>query len=65
MPHAIFDFLGEAVEHSLRQDGLVQLTPALDRLRTEEGLRGLLLQGERFDLGSPASYLEALAGYSK
>ena len=31
--------------------GLLQLTPALDALRAESGLSGVLLDGERFDIG--------------
>ncbi|NIV33190.1 MAG: UTP--glucose-1-phosphate uridylyltransferase, partial [Anaerolineae bacterium] len=35
-------------------------TSALDRLRQEEGFMGLMMDGQRYDLGLPESYLETL-----
>jgi len=36
--------------------GLLQLTPALDQIRAEVGLDGVLLDGERFDIGNNAQH---------
>ena len=36
--------------------GPLQLTPALDQIRSEAGLDGVLLDGERFDIGNDAAH---------
>ena len=41
--------------------GLLQLTPALDALRAESGLSGVILDGERFDIGGVLSPTLTLA----
>jgi UTP-glucose-1-phosphate uridylyltransferase/mevalonate kinase len=63
-PH-VFDLLAERIEHNLREGGEFQLTPALDRLRQEEGMSGYVVQGERYDVGMPDSYREALARFGR
>jgi len=60
----IFDFLEEHITHNVRQHGEIQLTPALDRLRQEDGFLGLIMDGQRFDIGIPEYYLNTLATYS-
>lgn len=57
---AVFEVLAERVEHNLRDRGEIQLTPALDRLRQTDGFLGLVVQGQRFDIGDPDSYLATL-----
>jgi UTP-glucose-1-phosphate uridylyltransferase/mevalonate kinase len=59
----IFDYLGELIRNNVRERGEFQLTSCLDRLRREEGMSGYVVQGERFDIGSPDSYREALINY--
>ena len=61
----IFDFLEEHIENNVRERGEFQLTSALDRLRREGGFLGLLMNGQRFDIGLPEHYLETLQTYSK
>ena len=56
----IFDYLDEAIENNVRERGEFQLTSALDRLRQEGGFLGLMIDGQRFDLGLPEHYLETL-----
>jgi UTP--glucose-1-phosphate uridylyltransferase len=56
----IFDYLEEHINHSVRERGEFQLTSALDRLRQEDGFIGLLMDGQRYDIGLPEHYLETL-----
>jgi UTP-glucose-1-phosphate uridylyltransferase len=56
----LFEFLEEHIVHNVRERGEFQLTSALDRLRQEEGFLGLMMDGQRYDLGLPESYLETL-----
>ncbi|MBN2083772.1 MAG: NTP transferase domain-containing protein [Anaerolineales bacterium] len=57
----IFEFLEEHIANNVRERGEFQLTSALDRLRREDGFYGLIMDGTRFDIGLPDSYLESLA----
>jgi len=61
----VFDFLQEHIEHNLRERGEFQLTSALDRLRQTDGFLGLVVQGQRFDIGDPESYLATLNAWRK
>mgnify|MGYP001316409363 CR=1 FL=1 len=59
----VFNLLEDQINHSVRERGEFQLTSALDRLRREEGFMGLLMDGERFDIGVPDYYLQTLKTY--
>jgi len=59
----IFDFLEEAIHNNLRERGEFQLTSALDRLRRAQGFHGLIINGQRYDIGLPDYYLETLQTY--
>jgi len=61
----IFDYLEEHIKHNVRERGEFQLTSALDRLRQEDGFLGLVLDGQRYDIGLPAYYLETLTAFSQ
>jgi len=63
-PH-IFEFLEEHIRNNVRERGEFQLTSALDRLRREDGFYGLIMDGTRFDIGLPDSYLESLAAFRR
>ncbi len=56
----IFDFLEEHIQLNMREEGEFQLTSCLDRLRQEESFIGHLVNGRRFDIGTPAAYLKSL-----
>lgn len=56
----IFDYLEEHTKNNVRERGEFQLTSALDRLRREDGFMGLMVNGQRFDIGLPDYYLETL-----
>ncbi|MBZ5496363.1 MAG: GHMP kinase [Acidobacteriia bacterium] len=56
----VFDYLEEHIRNNVRERGEFQLTSALDRLRREDGFLGLIMEGQRFDIGLPESYLETI-----
>lgn len=59
----LFDFLEEHIANNVRERGEFQLTSALDRLRRQDGFLGLLIDGRRYDIGLPESYLETLRSF--
>lgn len=59
----IFDYLEENINHNVREHGEFWLTGAMDRLRQEDGFMGLIIDGQRFDIGLPEHYLETLARF--
>jgi UTP--glucose-1-phosphate uridylyltransferase len=59
----LFDYLEEHITNNVRERGEFQLTSALDRLRREDGFLGLVLDGQRYDIGLPEHYLETLQTY--
>ena len=61
----IFEYLEEHIVNNVRERGEFQLTSALDRLRQEDGFLGLVMEGRRFDIGLPHSYLETLQAFLK
>jgi UTP-glucose-1-phosphate uridylyltransferase/mevalonate kinase len=61
----LFDYLEEHIANNVRERGEFQLTSALDRLRQEDGFLGLLIDGNRFDIGLPEFYLKTLSDYAK
>ena len=40
--------------------GYIEFTPALERLKEEEGLLGLVVDGQRYDIGTPDSYVQTI-----
>lgn len=56
----VFDYLEEHIQNNVRERGEFQLTSALDRLRKEDGFLGLVIDGQRYDIGLPDYYLETL-----
>ncbi len=61
----VFDYLEEHIKNNVRERGEFQLTSALERLRREEGFMGLLIDGQRFDIGLPDTYLDTLQAYRR
>ena len=61
----LFEYLQEHIENNVRERGEFQLTSALDRLRQEDGFLGLVVDGQRFDIGLPSYYLETLQEFRK
>lgn len=56
----LFTYLEEHIANNVRERGEFQLTSALDRLRQEDGFLGLVMEGQRYDIGLPEYYLETL-----
>jgi UTP--glucose-1-phosphate uridylyltransferase len=61
----LFDFLEAQIAGSTREQGEIGLTPALERLRQEEGFLGLRIEGRCYDIGLPESYLRTLQVFRK
>jgi UTP-glucose-1-phosphate uridylyltransferase/mevalonate kinase len=61
----LFSYLEEHIGNNVRERGEFQLTSALDRLRQEDGFRGLVVDGRRFDIGLPEHYLETLRTFAE
>ncbi len=61
----IFDYLEAHITNNVRERGEFQLTSALDRLRQEDGFMGILMDGQRYDIGLPEHYLETLRTYQE
>ena len=61
----LFDYLEEHIKNNVRERGEFQLTSALDRLRQEDGFLGVIVDGQRYDIGLPEYYLEALRAFAE
>jgi len=61
----IFDTLESLIRNNVRDRGEFQLTSALDRLRQEDGFLGLMIDGQRYDIGLPEYYLETLQTFPR
>jgi UTP-glucose-1-phosphate uridylyltransferase len=59
----LFAYLEEHIRNNVRERGEFQLTSALDRLRQEAGFLGLIIDGQRYDIGLPDSYLQSLQAF--
>lgn len=56
---AIFDVLGGMIEKDRREAGEFQLTAAQDVLCRREPYSAILMQGQRYDIGTPVGLLDA------
>lgn len=54
----IFDYLEKHISNNVRERGEFQLTSTLDRLRQEGGFLGLIMEGQRYNIGLHEYYLE-------
>ena len=43
----------------------IELTAALDAVRSQKGMYGVRLQGERFDMGNPRALADTVAAFAK
>ncbi|HOJ39902.1 MAG TPA: sugar phosphate nucleotidyltransferase [bacterium] len=59
----IFQFLEENIRRNIREHGEFQLTSCLDRLRQEDDFIGYLVQGQRFDIGTPGAFRETIINF--
>jgi UTP-glucose-1-phosphate uridylyltransferase/mevalonate kinase len=61
----VFDYLEEHITHNIREGGDFQLTSCLDRLRQEDGFLGYVVEGRRFDIGTPEVYVKTVAAFAQ
>merc|ERR1712129_396489 len=64
----LVELLGNNINNKppIRHNGSFQLTPCLNLLRKEQETHGLIMKGERFDIGaSPTSYVQTVANFHK
>lgn len=61
----MFDYLEEHIANNVRERGEFQLTSCLDRLRQEDGFLGYVVEGRRYDIGLPESYMETLNAFRR
>jgi UTP-glucose-1-phosphate uridylyltransferase len=62
-PH-VFTILARHIKQDYREQGEVQLTACLEALIQDEGCYGAVVQGQRFDIGNPVAYREAVAHFT-
>jgi UTP--glucose-1-phosphate uridylyltransferase len=60
----VFDHLGAQISGEYRERGEFQLTSALEHLRAKEGFLGLVIDGQAYDIGTPASYLHTIGRFA-
>lgn len=60
----IFDELNRSIQNCGPDGREVQLTDALDELRRKQRVLGLIVDGEKIDIGVPAGYLDGLMKYA-
>ncbi|HDQ46278.1 MAG TPA: GHMP kinase [bacterium] len=60
LPAEIMDILGSRIEAGIRDGGEFGLTSALDLLRKQAQVLGIVLRGRRYDIGTPEDYLNTL-----
>ncbi|MBN1348419.1 GHMP kinase [candidate division KSB1 bacterium] len=61
----IFEYLDDLITCNIRQDGEFQLTPALDKLRQSHGFLGAIIQGQRFNTGSPQAFMTTFSEFAE
>jgi UTP--glucose-1-phosphate uridylyltransferase len=64
LPNSVFTELEEGVTEAEADGKEVQLTDALERLRRRQRFMGLIIDGEKIDVGLPDEYLDGLMKYA-
>jgi UTP-glucose-1-phosphate uridylyltransferase/mevalonate kinase len=59
----IFEHVEEHIHNNVRERGEFQLTSALEELRHIDGFQGLIMKGQRYDIGLPEYYLDTLKAF--
>lgn len=59
----IFEYLRELMADNIRDHGEFQLTPALDMLRRTHGFLGAIVDGQRFDTGTPQAFVNTVIDF--
>lgn len=61
----LFELLDQNICNNVRERGEFQLTSVLDTLRQVDGFNGLMIDGQRFDIGIPEHYLSTLQTFHR
>ncbi|MFC1735937.1 sugar phosphate nucleotidyltransferase, partial [Candidatus Hydrogenedentota bacterium] len=61
----IFHILRDHIENDIRERGEIQLTLALDTLRKREGFLGALIDGQRYDIGTPEAFAQTVVEFAR
>ena len=61
----IFDVLKQSVDENKLENGEIQLTSALEKVRSSIGTIGYLVSGTSYDVGLPDKYYETMVNYNK
>ncbi len=61
----VFEALEENIDNNLLEGGEIQLTSALEKVRSRTGMIGFAVSGKSFDIGLPEKYLETMMIYGK
>lgn len=61
----VFDALKENIDNNILENGEIQLTSALDTVRSRTGMIGYTVAGKSYDIGLPDKYLETMMIYSR
>merc|ERR1719510_2585628 len=65
LANRIMDLLGTDISNDSKSKGRFELTTGLEQLRREAGLKGLMVDGSRLDIGHPETYCETLAKFAQ
>ena len=61
----VFDALRVSIEDNFTEFGEIQLTSALEMVRSQSGMMGYVVDGKSFDVGMPEKYAETMMMYGK
>lgn len=61
----VFEALEENINNNVLEGGEIQLTSALEMVRSRIGMMGFVVSGKSYDIGLPEKYLETLMIYGK
>ncbi len=61
----VFDALKENVDNNIMKNNEVQLTDALELVRSRKGMMGYVVAGRSYDIGLPEKYYDTIMEYAK
>lgn len=61
----VFEVLKDNIDQNILENGEIQLTSALETVRSRKGMIGYVVAGKSFDIGLPEKYLETIMIYGK
>ena len=61
----VFETLKEDIDSSKLESGEIQLTGALETVRSRTGMVGYVVSGKSYDVGLPEKYYETMMAFIK